>query len=386
VVRRKVSFLITVGTAICGGSAIAAVAPIARATDEEIAVSLGTVFVLNSVALLLFPPIGYALHMSQPQFGLWAALAIHDTSSVVGAAAKYGNEALAIGTTVKLARALWILPIALFTAYKLKSKSNVQWPWFILLFCLAAFANTYLPQFAPMYATLSRAGRIGLTVALFDWHRPFESYPKAGGNEAPHAGRRAVGNSRNRVATRNQIRPDRDLTLDALKLLGDAEPKARDSRPIAPRQSVRAPSSLRATEPLRSCRHRREVEFDFVDVAPAPVLSALERFHDRVLRPMKVFRGMLVFRRIATTHMSALQAQSQMHPCVAHLQTLFASVGCERFHVPNLIQMCTSFHANPPLGPSTYDCNPTPFGPVATTTLSSSWALTPLSTEGPLPR
>ena len=171
-VRRKVSFLITVGTAICGGSAIAAVAPIARATDEEIAVSLGTVFVLNSVALLLFPPIGYALHMSQPQFGLWAALAIHDTSSVVGAAAKYGNEALAIGTTVKLARALWILPIALFTAYKLKSKTlktetNVQWPWFILLFCLAAFANTYLPQFASAYAVLSRAGRIGLTVTLY---------------------------------------------------------------------------------------------------------------------------------------------------------------------------------------------------------------------------
>jgi uncharacterized integral membrane protein (TIGR00698 family) len=166
-VGRKVSFLTTVGTAICGGSAIAAVAPIAHATDEEIAVSLGTVFVLNSIALLLFPPIGYVLHMSQPQFGLWAALAIHDTSSVVGAAAKYGNEALAIGTTVKLARALWILPIALFTACKLKSKSNVQWPWFILLFCLAAFANTYLPQFATAYAILSRAGRIGLTVTLY---------------------------------------------------------------------------------------------------------------------------------------------------------------------------------------------------------------------------
>ena len=132
-VRRKVSFLITVGTAICGGSAIAAVAPITQATGEEIAVSLGTVFVLNSVALLLFPPVGAALHLSQSQFGLWAALAIHDTSSVVGAAAKYGNEALAIGTTVKLARALWILPIALFTAYKMKSKTRVQWPWFILL-------------------------------------------------------------------------------------------------------------------------------------------------------------------------------------------------------------------------------------------------------------
>ena len=106
----KASFLITAGTAICGGSAIAAVAPITDASEEEISVSMGTVFLLNSVALLIFPAIGYALHLSQNQFGLWAALAIHDTSSVVGAAAKYGNEALAIGTTVKLARALWIVP------------------------------------------------------------------------------------------------------------------------------------------------------------------------------------------------------------------------------------------------------------------------------------
>ncbi|MGH9747161.1 MAG: YeiH family protein [Candidatus Acidiferrales bacterium] len=166
-VKRKVAFLISVGTAICGGSAIAAVAPITHATGEEIAVSLGTVFVLNSVALLLFPPIGSALHMSQSQFGLWAALAIHDTSSVVGAAAKYGNEALAIGTTVKLARALWILPMALVTAYKMKSKTSVQWPWFILFFCFAAFANTYIPQFAPAYPFLSHLGRIGLTVTLY---------------------------------------------------------------------------------------------------------------------------------------------------------------------------------------------------------------------------
>jgi uncharacterized integral membrane protein (TIGR00698 family) len=165
--RRKVSFLIAVGTAICGGSAIAAVAPITHATDEEIAVSLGTVFVLNSVALLLFPPIGYALHMSQSQFGLWAALAIHDTSSVVGAAAKYGNEALAIGTTVKLARALWIVPMALLTAYKMKGKTRVQWPWFILFFCFAAFANTYVPRFASAYPFLSVLGKIGLTVTLY---------------------------------------------------------------------------------------------------------------------------------------------------------------------------------------------------------------------------
>jgi len=166
-VDRKVSFLINVGTAICGGSAIAAVSPIIHADDEEIAVSLGTVFVLNSIALLIFPFIGILLHLSQPQFGLWAALAIHDTSSVVGAAAKYGNEALAIGTTVKLARALWIVPIALVTAYMMKSKARVQWPWFILFFCLAAVANTYVPPLAPAYPVLSRLGRVGLTVTLY---------------------------------------------------------------------------------------------------------------------------------------------------------------------------------------------------------------------------
>ncbi|MGH9711712.1 MAG: YeiH family protein [Candidatus Acidiferrales bacterium] len=167
VVGRKVSFLINVGTAICGGSAIAAVSPIIHADDEEIAVSLGTVFVLNSIALLLFPFIGSALHLSQSQFGLWAALAIHDTSSVVGAAAKYGNEALAIGTTVKLARALWIVPIVLVTAYMMKSKTRVQWPWFILFFCLAAVANTYLLFLGPVYPFLSGLGRLGLTATLF---------------------------------------------------------------------------------------------------------------------------------------------------------------------------------------------------------------------------
>lgn len=166
-VDRKVSFLINVGTAICGGSAIAAVSPIIHADDEEIAVSLGTVFVLNSIALLIFPLTGNALHLTQSQFGLWAALAIHDTSSVVGATAKYGNEALAIGTTVKLARALWIVPIALVTAYMMKSKARVQWPWFILFFCLAAVANTYVPLLAPAYPVLSRLGKLGLTVTLY---------------------------------------------------------------------------------------------------------------------------------------------------------------------------------------------------------------------------
>jgi len=130
-VSKKASFLISAGTAICGGSAIAAVGPIAGANEEEMAVSLGAVFILNSVALFLFPLIGFALHMSQAQFGLWSALAIHDTSSVVGATARYGSAALAVGTTVKLARALWIVPLSLITAAILKSKSRIQWPWFI---------------------------------------------------------------------------------------------------------------------------------------------------------------------------------------------------------------------------------------------------------------
>lgn len=166
-VSQKASFLITAGTAICGGSAIAAIAPITKPSEEEMAMSLGTVFMLNSVALLLFPAIGLLLHMSQTQFGLWAALAIHDTSSVVGAAAKYGTQALQIGTTVKLARALWIVPVAMVTAYAAKSKTRVQVPWFILLFCLAAVANTYLPAGSTMYAIFNHLGRIGLTVVLF---------------------------------------------------------------------------------------------------------------------------------------------------------------------------------------------------------------------------
>ena len=166
-VTKKASFLITAGTAICGGSAIAAISSITRPDEEEMAMSLGTVFVLNSVALLLFPAIGFALHLSQTQFGLWAALAIHDTSSVVGAAAKYGTQALQIGTTVKLARALWIIPVSMVTAYAAKSKTRIKWPWFILLFCLAALANTYLPVGAKLYLLLSRLGKIGLTVVLF---------------------------------------------------------------------------------------------------------------------------------------------------------------------------------------------------------------------------
>jgi uncharacterized integral membrane protein (TIGR00698 family) len=170
-VEKISSFLITAGTAICGGSAIAAVAPIVGANDQEIAVSMGTVFILNSVALLLFPPLGSALHLSQEQFGLWSALAIHDTSSVVGAAAKYGATALGIAVTVKLARALWIVPLAIGTAAVKKTKGRIQWPWFIMFFCLAAVINSYLPTDHPslthLVSSLSLLGRIGLTATLY---------------------------------------------------------------------------------------------------------------------------------------------------------------------------------------------------------------------------
>jgi uncharacterized integral membrane protein (TIGR00698 family) len=166
-VGQRVSFLISAGTAICGGSAIAAVAPVTEASEEEIAVSLGTVFVLNSVALFAFPAIGAALHLTQTQFGLWSALAIHDTSSVVGASAKYGALALAVGTTVKLARALWIVPVSIGAAAVHKSKAKIQLPWFILFFCVAAVANTYLPVFHAAYPELKRLGIIGLTVTLY---------------------------------------------------------------------------------------------------------------------------------------------------------------------------------------------------------------------------
>jgi uncharacterized integral membrane protein (TIGR00698 family) len=166
-ISSNASYLITTGTAICGGSAIAAIGPILHADDEEMAVSLGTVFILNSIALLTFPPIGNALHLTPSQFGLWAALAIHDTSSVVGAAAKYGKEALVIGTTVKLARALWIVPLALVTSAVKRSKTRVPLPWFILFFCLGAVMNTYIPAFSHFYRWAFNAGHLGLTATLF---------------------------------------------------------------------------------------------------------------------------------------------------------------------------------------------------------------------------
>jgi len=166
-VRNTTAFLITSGTAICGGSAIAAVGPIADADEEEMTVSLGTVFILNSIALLVFPSIGAALYLSQEQFGLWSALAIHDTSSVVGAAARYGTVALGIATTVKLARVLWIVPLCLTTAAIKRKRTGVQWPGFILLFCLAAVINTYVPALSSLTHSMSSLGKQGLTATLF---------------------------------------------------------------------------------------------------------------------------------------------------------------------------------------------------------------------------
>ena len=166
-VQARPSFLISTGTAICGGSAIAAVGPVVGANEDEMSVSLGTIFLLNSLALFTFPAIGHSLRLSQTQFGLWAALAIHDTSSVVGASAKYGTIALAIGTTVKLARALWIVPVTVTTAVAKGSKTRIQWPWFILFFCLAAVANTYLFPGSRFYHLLTNLGKLMLVFTLF---------------------------------------------------------------------------------------------------------------------------------------------------------------------------------------------------------------------------
>ncbi len=169
-VKDKTSNLISAGTAICGGSAIAAVAPVIDADSEEISVSLGTVFILNSIALFIFPLIGHYLNLSQNQFGIWAAIAIHDTSSVVGAAAKYGDEALQIATTVKLTRALWIAPVALlFSFFYRNKKTKIAVPYFIFFFLLATILRTYAPENFPaiIFEWLVKLAKIGLTVTLF---------------------------------------------------------------------------------------------------------------------------------------------------------------------------------------------------------------------------
>ncbi|ACU02493.1 MULTISPECIES: YeiH family protein [Pedobacter] len=164
----KTSSLISAGTAICGGSAIAALSPVIKASEKQISVALGTVFILNSLALFLFPAIGHWFQLSQQQFGLWCAIAIHDTSSVVGAASKYGDQALEIATTVKLARALWIIPVSIVTAYLFKTeKSKVQIPYFIGLFVLAVIASTYIPFIAKNSHYLITLAKAGLSLTLF---------------------------------------------------------------------------------------------------------------------------------------------------------------------------------------------------------------------------
>ena len=161
------ALLISAGTAICGGSAIASVAPVVRAQSNQISIAIGIVFILNSVALLLFPVIGQFLELSEYQFGLWAAIAIHDTSSVVGAAQAFGGEALEIATTVKLSRALWIIPVTLIIAYFYHKSSKVKFPLFILGFVAAIIIATLLPQLDFVYGPITSVARQILVTTLF---------------------------------------------------------------------------------------------------------------------------------------------------------------------------------------------------------------------------
>lgn len=165
---KKTSHLISCGTAICGGSAIAAISPVIKSNENQTSIALGVIFILNSIALFVFPFIGHQLDLSQKEFGLWCAIAIHDTSSVVGAANKYGAEALQIATTVKLARALWIIPISLITAAIFKNKSQkIKIPYFIGLFILAMLFNSYVPATAVVAPYIVNLAKIGLTITLF---------------------------------------------------------------------------------------------------------------------------------------------------------------------------------------------------------------------------
>jgi uncharacterized integral membrane protein (TIGR00698 family) len=166
--ERKTSHLISCGTAICGGSAIAAISPVIKSNENQTSIALGVIFILNSIALFAFPFIGHQLDLSQKEFGLWCAIAIHDTSSVVGAANKYGAEALQIATTVKLARALWIIPISLLTAVIFKNKSQkIKIPYFIGLFVLAMLLNSYVPHISILAPFVVNIAKIGLTITLF---------------------------------------------------------------------------------------------------------------------------------------------------------------------------------------------------------------------------
>lgn len=167
-VDKKISYLVSSGTAICGGSAIAAVGPVIKAESNQMSVALGTVFVLNSIALIIFPLIGNYFNLSQSQFGLWVAIAIHDTSSVVGTASKYGVEALQVATTVKLLRALWIIPLALGTSFVFKSdEQKISIPYFIFFFVAAMAVNTFFPQIHSAGEVILFIAKKGLTVTLF---------------------------------------------------------------------------------------------------------------------------------------------------------------------------------------------------------------------------
>ncbi|OAD90426.1 hypothetical protein A7A78_05775 [Aequorivita soesokkakensis] len=166
--NRKSSHLISSGTAICGGSAIAAVSPVINASEKDISISLGVIFLLNSIALIVFPPIGHLLEMTQHQFGLWCAIAIHDTSSVVGAAYTFGDEALKVATTVKLARALWIIPLSLLSVFLFKGKGkSVKVPYFIFLFILAIVLNSYLAIPDELTNGITRVSKSLLVLTLF---------------------------------------------------------------------------------------------------------------------------------------------------------------------------------------------------------------------------
>ena len=167
-IDKKITQLISAGTAICGGSAIAALSPIIKADAKQISISIGIVFLLNSIALFIFPAIGHYLDLSQHQFGLWSAIAIHDTSSVVGAADVYGAKALEVATTVKLARALWILPISMvFVLFSGGSFKKIKIPYFIGLFILAIITNTYVPHIEIVAPYIVSASKVALTLVLF---------------------------------------------------------------------------------------------------------------------------------------------------------------------------------------------------------------------------
>lgn len=171
--EKNLATLITVGTAICGGSAIAAISPVIKAKNFEISIALGTVFILNAIALFTFPPIGHFFNLDQHQFGLWSALAIHDTSSVVGATLQYGKEALEVGTTIKLARAFWIIPLAFGAGFFFQEKdenskpTKTKKPWFILGFCLTAALVTYFPVLRDAGSIVNTISKQLLVVTLF---------------------------------------------------------------------------------------------------------------------------------------------------------------------------------------------------------------------------